>query len=187
MAQECFLARGYAATSMSEIAARLGGSKGTLYGHFKSKDEVFDAVVRRQCQAMRRSVCSIAPGGEEAPRARLARFGMVSLEFLLSPDVLAFHRLALAESERFPQLGEAFFACGPQVLTARIADYLGELMERGLLRRADRSGAAQHLMDLAVFGIYERRLLGVIEDLGPGQADRRLQAAVDTFLRAYAA
>ena len=32
--RDCFLVDGYAATSMSSIAARLGGSKGTLYNYF---------------------------------------------------------------------------------------------------------------------------------------------------------
>ena len=44
VARDCFLADGYAATSMSTIAARLGGSKGTLYNYFKSKDEVYLAL-----------------------------------------------------------------------------------------------------------------------------------------------
>ena len=41
VAHACFVAEGYGATSMSTIAAQLGGSKGTLYNYFKSKDELF--------------------------------------------------------------------------------------------------------------------------------------------------
>lgn len=186
IARECFLARGYAATSMSEMAARLGGSKCTLYRHFKSKDEVFEAVVHRQCLAMQRSVALVTCDSGE-PRGRLIRFGAASLEFLLSPDVLATHRLALAESERFPHLGRAFFASGSRLLIAWIEDYLGELMDRGRLRRSDRFVAARHFTDLTVFGVYERRLLGVIDELAPEHAHERLRRAVDTFLRAYAA
>jgi AcrR family transcriptional regulator len=40
---------GYSAASMSTIAARLGGSKGTLYNYFKSKEELFEAQVRDMC------------------------------------------------------------------------------------------------------------------------------------------
>ncbi|MGH6965637.1 MAG: TetR/AcrR family transcriptional regulator, partial [Phenylobacterium sp.] len=35
VAQEVFLEEGFANASMSTIAARLGGSKGTLYNYFK--------------------------------------------------------------------------------------------------------------------------------------------------------
>ena len=50
VAREAFLARGYAATSMSEIAANLGGSKGTLYNYFRSKEELFGAFMVETCQ-----------------------------------------------------------------------------------------------------------------------------------------
>src|SRR5471030_3424689 len=50
VASEVFLAQGYAATSMSEIAARLGGSKGTLYNYFRSKEELFGAFITDTCQ-----------------------------------------------------------------------------------------------------------------------------------------
>ena len=37
IARESFVTDGFAATSMSAIAVRLGGSKGTLYNYFRSK------------------------------------------------------------------------------------------------------------------------------------------------------
>ncbi|MEO6377128.1 MAG: helix-turn-helix domain-containing protein, partial [Caulobacteraceae bacterium] len=45
VACEAFLAEGYAAVSMSAIAATLGGSKATLYAYFRSKAELFAAVM----------------------------------------------------------------------------------------------------------------------------------------------
>src|ERR1700744_640952 len=49
VAQEVFLEEGFAAASMSTIAAKLGGSKGTLYNYFKSKDDLFNAYGERRC------------------------------------------------------------------------------------------------------------------------------------------
>ena len=45
IAGELFEERGYDRTSMSAIAARVGGSKATLYGYFKSKEELLLAVL----------------------------------------------------------------------------------------------------------------------------------------------
>jgi AcrR family transcriptional regulator len=45
IAYEAFLTDGYAATSMSSIAAKVGGSKATLYNYFASKEELFAAVI----------------------------------------------------------------------------------------------------------------------------------------------
>src|SRR6202000_3232312 len=49
IALQVFLEEGYAAASMSTIAARVGGSKGTLYNYFRSKAELFAAVIRDDC------------------------------------------------------------------------------------------------------------------------------------------
>src|ERR1700756_1305734 len=50
IAQQVFLEEGYAAASMSTIAARVGGSKGTLYNYFRSKAELFVAVIQNLCE-----------------------------------------------------------------------------------------------------------------------------------------
>ena len=41
-----FSAAGYAGARMDDIAARAGLSKGGLYAHFASKEEVFEALLR---------------------------------------------------------------------------------------------------------------------------------------------
>src|SRR5262249_19293571 len=44
-----FSEEGYEAASMSTIAARVGGSKGTLYNYFRSKAELFEAYIEDYC------------------------------------------------------------------------------------------------------------------------------------------
>jgi TetR/AcrR family transcriptional repressor of mexJK operon len=185
VARDCFLVYGYAATSMSAIAARLGGSKGTLYNYFRSKDELFGAMMQRQCGELQATLFDVA-GVNGDPRTRLEHLSRGFLATLLSPDALAIQRLVVAESERFPELGRVFYESGPRLVMARIGEYLGELMGRGVLRRADTDIAAQHFKDLAISGIYQPRLWGVIGDLTPEQVDKQVECAVDTFLRAYA-
>jgi len=50
-ALEFFVARGYAATRLDDVAARAGVSKGTLYLYFGSKQALFEAVVREHIAA----------------------------------------------------------------------------------------------------------------------------------------
>ena len=45
VARELFSQKGYQNTSMSEITAKVGGSKATIYGYFKSKKLLFQAVM----------------------------------------------------------------------------------------------------------------------------------------------
>ncbi|MBI3164689.1 MAG: TetR/AcrR family transcriptional regulator [Anaerolineales bacterium] len=42
---ELFMEHGYHATSMRQIAERAGLALGGIYNHFKSKDEIFEAIV----------------------------------------------------------------------------------------------------------------------------------------------
>src|SRR3569833_4447414 len=45
-ALEEFIARGFAATRLDDIAKRAGVAKGTIYLHFKDKDSMFEELVR---------------------------------------------------------------------------------------------------------------------------------------------
>lgn len=184
IAREAFLADGYAATSMSSIAARLGGSKGTLYNYFKSKEELFAAVMERQCAALSQALFDGVERGGDV-RQQLSQFARGLLQTLLSDDGMGIHRLVVAEAGRFPELGRAFFEAGPRRVGARIAAYLADLMEQGVLRRADPDLASQHLKDLALSGLYYHRLWSVIDHPTPEQVERQIDEAVDTFLRAY--
>jgi TetR/AcrR family transcriptional repressor of mexJK operon len=185
VARACFLAEGYAATSMSTIAARLGGSKGTLYNYFRSKEELFAAMMEQQCSKLQEVLFDVSSVGD-APRERLTHYARNFLALLLSPMPLAVHRLIVAEGERFPELGRVFYEAGPKVVMKRIGDYLAELMDQGALRRADPFVAAQHFKDLAISGVHQPRLWGVIGDLTPEEMDAQVDRAVDTFMRAYA-
>ena len=69
VAQDVFLDEGFAAASMSTIAARLGGSKGTLYNYFKSKEELFNAYVQRRCMWQHDAIYELAARRDGAGRA----------------------------------------------------------------------------------------------------------------------
>jgi AcrR family transcriptional regulator len=185
VAQECFVAEGYGATSMSTIAARLGGSKGTLYNYFRSKEELFDAFVRRTCARLQTKLEAQPETGDV--RTRLVKMATDFLTFLLSPDAIAVYRLTVGEGERFPELSRLFYEAGPRISIGRTAEVLGRLMDQGVLRRADPITTARQFNGLAMAGCYNMRLWGVIDDPAPGEIAELAATAVDTFLRAYAA
>ena len=183
--RDCFLVDGYAATSMSSIAARLGGSKGTLYNYFKSKEELFEAVMQRQCGALAETLFDVTDDGE-APRERLEHFASAFLKLLLTPESLGMHRVVVGESGRFPELGRMFYDMGPKVILTKIASYLSDLMDQGVMRRADPLVAAQQFKDLTISGVLQPRTWGVISgDMTDAEVEDQVNNAVDTFLRAY--
>lgn len=57
-AAECFMLNGYEATTVDEIAALIGSTKGLIYYSYKSKAELFFAVYK---QAMEFTIDGVAP------------------------------------------------------------------------------------------------------------------------------
>lgn len=49
-ADDLFYRQGYAATGFADIAAAVGISRGNFYYHFRTKDEILDAVIARRLQ-----------------------------------------------------------------------------------------------------------------------------------------
>src|SRR5271165_2946196 len=111
-AAELFIAQGYGAISMDAIARAAGVSKATLYAHFSSKDLLFATIVREACrEGMGADSLCLERDGD--PAEGLLAIGRRVLEFVLRPRSLAIHRVVIAESVRFPELGRAFYENGP--------------------------------------------------------------------------
>ena len=66
VALELFTENGYEATSLREIAERLGVTKAALYYHFKTKDEIIDSLVDERI-APRRRAGRLGPDRSRAP------------------------------------------------------------------------------------------------------------------------
>lgn len=53
ISRDLFAAQGYGSTSIAQIAEKLGTSKAALYYHFKSKEEILDALLNEPFAAMK--------------------------------------------------------------------------------------------------------------------------------------
>ena len=184
VAQDVFLEEGFANASMSTIAARLGGSKGTLYNYFKSKDDLFRAYVERRCLWQQDEVFAVKPG--ETPEAAIFRVARSFLAFVLDETTLKNFRLIVAEAARNPEIGETFYDAGPRRGGQRLADFLSTLEADGVLDlEGDAPGAAHHLLGLVQAPIFKGRLCNAMPELSDPELDREAQRGVRAFLRAY--
>jgi TetR/AcrR family transcriptional repressor of mexJK operon len=184
VAREVFLAEGYAAASMSAIAASVGGSKATLYAYFRSKADLFEAVMQDHCAQEREAMFNfdLAVGDlRQTLRGVCRRF----LRHMLSEDVLTIQRLVTAESVRFPELGEALYEAGPRQGTARLAAYLEGEMAAGRVREVDPVVASQQLTSLCLSDLYRRRLWNVGAPPTDDEIDAHVEAGLATFIAAY--
>lgn len=187
VARGVFAAQGYAATSMSEIAAKLGGSKGTLYNYFRSKEELFGAFIAETCQGRAVAVFdNLLPFiAGVALREGLITLGVALLEILQDDEIVALHRLVVAEAGRFPEIGRLFYEAGPRKGEVRFADYFQAAMDAGRVPPGDPWLMGQRLKDLVMSDIYLRQMWGMPKALSKAQLHDHVVQSVDIFMRAF--
>src|ERR1700757_1096749 len=83
-ARRVFLAQGFDAASMGEIARTAGVSKGTLYVYFENKERLFDAIVGQECQAHAEGIFKFDLADHDVD-AVLTRLGIAYVQFLCRP------------------------------------------------------------------------------------------------------
>jgi AcrR family transcriptional regulator len=176
---------GYERTSMSLISQRLGGSKATLYGYFKSKEELFlatiDYDVSANAEVLTRALLS-AP----TLRAGLIALGSNYLELRLGPRPVSNFRIVSSQPAE-TGIGRIFYNNLIRPAWQRLAGRFEIMMDEGKLRRADPWFAAMHWKGLIEVDLLERRLLGVMDKPDPKEVERTAVAATDAFLQIYGA
>lgn len=183
-ARDLFFANGYAGTTMSSIASKVGGSKTTLWTYFPSKEDLFAAVVDDIIGQYGHALTIDLPLDEPVPDV-LRRFGSVLMTKLTATPLLSLFRLVVGEAERFPHLAETFYDRGPRRGKARAADWVAEKMVRGEIRMGDPMRAVQQFAGLCQSGLYQFAILGMAEARDLSRLQDEVDAAVDTFCRAW--
>ena len=184
VARDVFLAEGYAAASMSTIAAKLGGSKGTLYNYFSSKDELFGAIVSRHCIWQREAMFSILVDGLDIGTA-LNAVGRNYLRLVLSDYSLSMFRLVVAEAARDPAIGKIFYESGPIPGVARLTGYLADAAARGVLTIDDPEPTAHMFMALCQNRLMKMRLCNYAPEPSKKVIETEVARAVEVFMRAF--
>lgn len=184
VAREVFREKGFAAASMAEISARLGGSKGTLYSYFTSKEDLFAAVMLEMSQ---RNADSILGELEKATdmKAVLPKVMRNLVGVLCSDELVDFRRMLISEAGR-SQLGKVVYEQGPHRYLRRIAELFAAQMKSGHFRNADPTRAAFHMLGLCMAPPVQLVLEGAIARPSDEELAAAADAAADVFLRAYA-
>ena len=183
-ARKVFMEHGYEGASVDEIARAAGTSKATLYSYFPDKRQLFEAVVTTQCTRTG-EVMRCGGDGEPVERA-LHRMAVSFASFLFSPGAQEMFRVCIAESGRFPELGKAFYASGPDRARSRLIAFFEKAMTRGELAIDDPATAADQFAALAKSGLFLRALLGA-PPADNAEIEHNADEAVRTFLARYGA
>lgn len=179
-AERIFLDQGYANASMDGIAAEAGVSKRTVYNHFPSKQDLFQAVVDRLYAGLhevrRRGLPLDRP-----PVAVLTEFAEDLLAQLRRPQMQGLYRLIVSERPRFPELGLAFSAGGKGTAFALLEEYFAAQTGRGVLKVDDPWEATALFLGMLKESVYWPALLG----LPVAEDSRAIGAAVAMVMKVY--
>ena len=185
-ATEVFLEKGFATTSVDEIASRAKASKLTFYHHFGNKEKLFEAIVMRLNSTMFRGLADALEADVPMEQA-LHPFMKQMSNMLYTDQAVKLVRILHAEAARFPELAEIFDKAGPQRAHALLAEYFKLQISKGRMLSVDPLAAADHLIHMSLGEAFRRVLLGLASSPSPKDVESRIDAALQAFLRAYSA
>ena len=185
-ARQVFLARGFDAASMADIAKAAGVSKGTLYVYFKDKEELFGAIVKMECSAQAEGIFDLDPKDPDVAGA-LTRLGIAYISFLCTPAKASALRTVIAIADRMPSLGKTFYETGPSTGIAKLSAYLKAQTAAGVLAVDDYEVAASQFMESCHGTLFKPVLFNFAPPPSPERVKHVIDIAVRVFMAAYRA
>ncbi|MVA73831.1 TetR family transcriptional regulator [Agrobacterium vitis] len=184
IAGSMFLRHGYAQVSMAAVAAEVGGSKGTLYGYFPSKADLFAAFVVQAGEDAFAPLMDAIDKEQDAANT-LKALGMNYLRLLLRPKIIAITRLVVSEAGRATDLSAIYFDIGPRRVLDRFIQIFETMKMSGKLVPPDSAQAAREFKALCEAGLYEPVLLGVAGIPSERDMEANVAATVDIMCTRY--
>ncbi len=180
-ALSAFLELGYGGTTMDEVVKRAGGSKASIYKHFKNKEDLFATVIDELVR--HRLHNELNP--DDPPDKALLEYAESRLKVVFNKKHIALRRLVIGEGARFPKIARMYYEHGPGLSIKQLEIYLKTENSRGSLKVADAHGAAIVFTGMLMHYIYLRTLFSVSAVPASAQLKEHARKVVDTFLEAH--
>ncbi|MEU4118696.1 TetR/AcrR family transcriptional regulator [Kitasatospora sp. NPDC028055] len=182
-----FMAKGYAGTSMDDIAKLAAVSKQTVYKHFADKEKLFAEIVLAttdRIEAMIDLVSDI-PADPATLEENLGALARQFLTTLTRPQVLQLRRLIIANADNFPELGATWYEQGFERVLATLAETFQRLADQGALKVDDALLAANHFSGLLLWIPVNKAMFHGSPQHTDAELERYAEAGVRAFLAAY--
>jgi len=141
-----FVEKGFAGARLEEVASRAGVSKGTLYLYFRSKEDLFQAVLREYIvQHVQDERLRLAEPGTDPATALRTLLDCLWRFFAESP-ASGIVKLIVAESRNFPEIARFYTDEVAAPTHELLATALRRGIESGHFRRVDVESFVQMLI-----------------------------------------
>jgi AcrR family transcriptional regulator len=129
-AMDEFIARGFAATRLDDVAKRAGVAKGTIYLHFKDKESMFEELIRTAIVPMITRLWGTPPQPGASVRDMVEGFAKTFIEEVATTRRGDLVRLIVAEGPRFPAVADFYY----REVVSRGLGGMRALIELGIAR-----------------------------------------------------
>jgi AcrR family transcriptional regulator len=152
-----FVARGFTATRLDDIAKRAGVAKGTIYLHFKDKESMFEELIRTAIVPLVGRITSPPPIGASI-RDTVEHVALTFIQEIVTTPRADIVRLIIAEGARFPAIADFYYR---EVISRGLAGMraLIELaVARGEIRQAQLARFPQIMIAPAIVAVIWKSL-----------------------------
>ncbi len=173
-----FAKKGYSATRIDDVARRAGVSKGLTYLYYKTKEDLFKAVVRnvvvRRVDALLDDVETTNLSSEDFIRGPLLDF----MKRVPGSPIAIVIRLLIAEGRRHPDLVDYYY----DNVVARGLDAIRRFVERGVERGEFKPEARQLQPQLFLAPMMLSMIWRLVFADKPLETDRLMEDQIDLLL-----
>jgi AcrR family transcriptional regulator len=177
-----FQVNGYAGAGMEAVAQRAGISTKTLYRLVPTKADLLKSVVSDRAGRFILAIDEKAVSDLDLALA-LERILIAYGRLALDQEVIAMNRLVLGESDRFPEIAQAFYEAAIRPTSEAMADWLERQRRRGLIALDDPLLAAGMLRGMMVMEPQRAIMLGRRSAPEPDEIAVRAKICAALFLR----
>jgi AcrR family transcriptional regulator len=152
-----FVARGFTATRLDDIARRAGVAKGTIYLHFKDKESMFEELIRTAIVPLVGRITSPPPMGASI-RDTIERVVLTFIQEIVSTPRADIVRLIIAEGARFPAIADFYYR---EVISRGLAGMRAMIelaVARGEIREAELARFPQIMIAPAIVAVIWKSL-----------------------------
>jgi AcrR family transcriptional regulator len=156
-AMQEFIARGFAATRLDDIAKRAGVAKGTIYLHFKDKESMFEELIRTAIVPLVGRLAGPPPASGSI-RDMIEGVALTFIQEIVTTPRADIVRLIISEGPRFPAIADFYYR---EVISRGLAGMraLIELaIARGEIRQRELANFPQILVAPAIVAVIWKSL-----------------------------
>jgi AcrR family transcriptional regulator len=179
-----FREQGFSSTSMLDIVTRARISKRDLYALFKDKHAVLAACISEHTEQMRRTLdmTTPVPQTREALTKLLVEFGISILKTVCHPDALTVFRLAIAESDRAPEVARTLDNTGREANQKALSGLIRNAQSLGLIGAGDPALLTARYITVLWGDLLIRLLMRVREAPTQSEMLARARAATEMLM-----